>query len=270
MRKIVKSRCRIVKIRFDSLSLPHRPSPGDPLKEVFPDCSIVLHKYDNSPFPGCVISAPHGGSDLFAPDVCRLVSKELKISRVLASNFRDLGKNRWINVNRPTECDVIDGVPEKITRKSKTSLEIYTAYRDTLFCAAGGAPLKTLIEIHTRDPIVPVTEIVMPGFSKEIVLGTKTYALEHTNKFIPQTEFLELLDDGTYIENTTGLRCKFTYRASRARAIGSFSSEVSDRGIHIELPPQSIDTKEKQFAVAKHLSLVLRKSLELVKILDCQ
>ena len=239
-----------------------------PLKELFPDCSILLHKYNNSPFRGCVISAPHGGSDLFSSDVCRLVSKELEISRVVASNFRDLEKNRWINVNRPTEFDIIDGVPQKITRRSKAARDIFAAYKKALFYAADAAPLKALIEIHTRDPFVPVTEIVMPGFSKESVQEVKRCALENMTKLIPQTEFLELLDDGTYIEKTTGLRRKFTYRASRARAIGSFSVGVSECGMHVELPPQSIDSQEKQIAVAKHLSSVIGKSLELVDALN--
>lgn len=239
---------------LDPQHLPLRDESPDRLGDFLPVMRMESFAPKDPTNAGVVISAPHGGFDLFTPQVIQIVGEETAVGGVIAQGYRKLSHGWWFNVNRPTEQEMTEGRLDKVEQHTEAAAAVYQSYEERLREAGGEFPLRLLVEVHARAPLTMVTEIVTTGFSKEEMQLIKTL-LQGGSDDQPasgprQFEILGLLDSDVYRYEAGECAVQFRFKASQARKHGALRTEIAARSIHIEIPSPYLHEWEarKEFA----------------------
>lgn len=211
---------------------------------------------------GIVVSAPHEGYDLYTGLIANHVHENLGTGLVVATDFRRETEGWWFNVNRPTEQRVTDGQAERKERITDHAKLVFDRYREHVRRARGeDSPCRLLVEVHMRDPHVPVVELVTTGFSKAQMYTIKKVLAAVSRNITGESlqhEVLGLLgDEKVYQRDDTGEMTRFYYSAYRTTSIGSLQQNITARGIHVELPPAVTHDPQRREAYAAALERVI-------------
>lgn len=188
-----------------------------------------------------VCAAPHGGFDLYSDTIARFLAKSLKMGCVIAKHFRyppEYEKPEiiplYINVNRPTEGQYLDGSLKKEIVTSRSG-EVYYEYQKKILRAANAkkTPIDFLIEIHAHNRNEHV-EVATVGWTVAEVVQIKNIWKTLFSDF-PMHDVDQLLKIEPIDE--------IFWKASMAKKFGAFRKEMVSRGLHIEFPHSILHKK---------------------------
>ncbi len=210
-----------------------------------------------------VISAPHGGYEIFTTKIAKDIAQNLHCGCVLARGYRSPKNKRWINVNRPSECLYTKNKKsaEKITDKAS---KVYHKYLKAVHNAAVDG-VFLFVELHgnnrklygTQEALMVIeiatTNIDKLGLEKFIEIYKSVIAETKPPLYIPV--YIDKLHRQYQYKNKN---VPFQWSAHKTKEYGILSlSHIY--GLHFELPLKIRKDKNLRRIYTEILSKVIGK-----------
>src|SRR3989339_67904 len=179
-----------------------------------------------------ILSAPHGGFDLYTDVVAESVCREIKWSCIIASGYR--GEGEGPNVNRPTQ-----GV--KGETPSKEAQEVFEKYVAAITSLHHPSEILLYVEIHAQRANQNI-EVAAVGFSSDELANLKKIMTSNIQQagLTNTTMAVEMIDP-------------IKYKATQAKKIGTLS--MVKRALHLEVPSRLPVEEQKQLIEFFKISL---------------
>ncbi|MGE0709409.1 MAG: hypothetical protein AB7N76_09260 [Planctomycetota bacterium] len=193
---------------------------------------------------GVVVAAPHEGFDDHTAPIAQAIAKELRTGWVVAEGYRAPRRQRWLDVNRPTQRVWTDGKkgPERQTHEGR---QTYAEYQGHVDAAAGRAPLELLVEIHGHDRQMALggkrvkiraIELATRGFEPDELRALKARFEELVQKLPAEDRVLLAVEQLDESYEFRGQKVDFYFGASGSKRDGSLSAKSTRRALHFECP----------------------------------
>ena len=205
--------------------------------------------------PGLAIAAPFFEGEAEAGRVARATAEILDAGLVLGHHWRDVGKKRWINVDRSMEAELrADGTPARETftdRARKATAE----YLDHARVAAGvTGPVPMLVQFRNHyERNLEVCEAASNGWPKATIAHLKALYAQLLEKHKPAYRLDMRFQGADDTYDHKGQRRTFFHTEADARVEGYMAPRAARRAIVFFLNPEfakqaDVDAYAKVFA----------------------
>lgn len=221
---------------------------------------VIKH---NRGIKNIVISAPHGGYEVFTAKMAQQIAQNLDCGCVVAVGYRSPKNQRWINVNRPSESIYTKNKKglEKLTHKA---CKVYQKYLKAVHSAAIDNRFL-LVELHgnnrklygTQEALMVIevasANVSRPDMEKFIEIYKSVISETKPPVYIPL--YIDKLHPEYQYKNKN---VPFQWNASKTKEYGIFSLS-NIYGLHLELPLKIRKDKNLRHIYIKILSEVIKK-----------
>ena len=201
-----------------------------------------------------VISAPHGGYEIDTEKMVEKIAKALNFGFVIAKGYRNPRKQKWINVNRPTESFYSYSKRLK-SKKTQRARKIFEKYINYVKKASKKGNIELLIELHGNNRKIKLAQKTIPlnvielahtNLSKSDLKKFKQIYMKSVKKFTPAVYiplYIDALDNIYYYKNK---KVAFKWKATQTKKIGILQKKYAKKSLHFELPKEMRRNKQLQ------------------------
>lgn len=203
--------------------------------------------------PGLAVAAPFSEGEAEAGRLARATAELLDSGLVLGHHWRDVGKRRWINVDRGMEAELrADGTPaaEAFTDRARKATADYLDHARAAAGVTGPVPMIVQFRNHYEKDL-EVCEVASSGWTKAAVAQLKAFYAQLLEKHRPAYR-LEMRFQG--VDDTydyKGQRRTFFHGEADARIEGYMAPRSARHAVAFFLNPEFGTRAENAGAYAK-------------------